>query len=347
MRRKGTTATGSLPLCVLAAALLLLPQTGIAGAEQQFFRMGDLRLEGGGVIRDCVLGYRTFGKLNGSRSNAVVFPTWFMGTSADLEALIGPAKLVDPSRYFVIAVDAFGNGVSSSPSNSTTQRGVLFPDITIGDMVRAQYRLVTEKLGIRHLHAVIGISMGGMQAFQWLAAYPGSTGKTVPITGTPRPTSYDLLLYRTVLAVLDSGQAREVWDDRALVVAAGVFAMASITPDHFIANQDRSGLSLYLEKAEKDMKKHNPVDIARQLQAMIKHDVYPTLGDSAGGDRKIATDMFTVVSARDLMVNPRPAKELVRLLGGRSLVLDSDCGHYILQCEGTTITKAVSSFLDE
>jgi homoserine O-acetyltransferase len=347
MKRKGTAITGPLPLCVLAAALLLLAQSGTAAAEQQFFRMGDFGLEGGGVIRDCVLGYRTFGKLNGSGSNAVVFPTWFMGTSADLEALIGPGKLVDPSRYFVIAVDAFGNGVSSSPSNSTTQRGVLFPDITIGDMVHAQYRLVTEKLGIKRLHAVIGISMGGMQAFQWLAAYPGSIDKAVPITGTPRPTSYDLLLYRTGLAVLDGRQAREVWDDRALAVAAGVFAMASVTPEHFIANQDRSGLSLYLEKAEKDMKEHDPVDIACQLKAMINHDVYATPGNSARGAWKITTQTFTVVSARDLMVNPQPAKELVRLLGGRSLVLDSDCGHYILQCEGARIMTAVSGFLDE
>ncbi len=347
MKRKGTAATGSLAICVLVAALLLLLQPGNTGAEQQFFRMGDFRLEGGGVIRDCLLGYRTFGKLDGSGSNAVVFPTWFMGTSADLEALIGPGKLVDPSRYFVIAVDAFGNGVSSSPSNSATQRGLLFPDITIGDMVHAQYRLVTEKLGIKHLHAVIGISMGGMQTFQWLAAYPGSIGKAVPITGTPRPTSYDLLLYRTGLAVLGNGQTGEVWDERALAVAAGVFAMASGTPEHFIARQNRSGLPLYLEKAEKDMKEHDPIDIARQLKAMIGHDVYTTLGNSAGGLRRITAETFTVVSARDLMVNPQPAKELAGLLKGRSLVLDSDCGHYILQCEGTRIMTAVSRFLDE
>ncbi len=347
MERKETGTVGLTVIFVLMAALFLLSPPGVAGAEQQFFRMGDLRLEGGSVIRDCVLGYRTFGKLNGSGSNAVVFPTWFMGTSAELEAVIGPGKLVDPSRYFVIAVDAFGNGVSSSPSNSTTQRGVLFPDLTIADMVHAQYRLVTERLGIKHLHAVIGISMGGMQTFQWLASYPGSVSKAVPITGTPRPTSYDLLLYRTGLAVLDSGQAREVWDDRALAVAAGVFAMASGTPDHFIASQDRAGLSSYLEKAEREMKEHDPMDIACQLKAMIKHDVYPALGNPAGGDRKITTETLTVVSARDLMVNPGPARELAGFLGGRSLVLNSSCGHYILQCEGTKITAVVSRFLEK
>jgi homoserine acetyltransferase len=80
---------------------------------------------------------------------------------------------------------------------------------------------------------------------------------------------------------------------------------------------------------------------------MIGHDVYTTLGNSAGGLRRITAETFTVVSARDLMVNPQPAKELAGLLKGRSLVLDSDCGHYILQCEGTRIMTAVSRFLDE
>lgn len=347
MERNGMGTAGPLVICVLMAALFLLSPPGIAGAEQQFFRMGDLRLEGGGVIRDCVLGYRTFGKLNGSGSNAVVFPTWFMGTSADLEALIGPGKLVDPSRYFVIAVDAFGNGVSSSPSNSTTQGGALFPDLTIGDMVHAQYRLVTEKLGIRHLHAVIGISMGGMQAFQWLASYPGCVSKTVPITGTPRPTSYDLLLYRTVLAVLDNDGSKRAWNGKTPTVTAGILAMASTTPDHFIAGQDRSGLSSYLEKAQRDMQEHDPMDMGCQLKAMIKHDVYATLGDPAGGAGKIAAEVFTVVSTRDLMVNPGPARELAGFLKGRSLVLDSACGHYILQCEMAKITATVSRFLEE
>ena len=145
---------------VIVVALFLLP-VGLSVAGQQFFDQGDFLLENGSVIRECVLGYRTFGKLNKKRSNAVLFPTWFAGTSQQLEIFIGPGKMIDSSRYFVIAVDSFGNGVSSSPSRSTAQQGKTFPDFSIGDMVRAQYRLVTEKLGISRLHAVVGISMGG------------------------------------------------------------------------------------------------------------------------------------------------------------------------------------------
>src|SRR6185312_10432895 len=99
---------------------------------------------------------------------------------------IGPGRLVDSSTYFVVLVDAFGNGVSSSPSNSAQQPGDAFPEFTIADIVRSQYRLATETLGLTHLHAVVGISMGGMQVFQWLVAYPGFIDRAVSIVGSPQ-----------------------------------------------------------------------------------------------------------------------------------------------------------------
>ncbi|MEN6616178.1 MAG: alpha/beta fold hydrolase, partial [Syntrophorhabdus sp.] len=160
---------GCVSMYVLAI-ILVFPLPGLRAEQQQFFNLGDFRLESGKYIRSCKLGYRTFGTLNKSKTNAVLFPTWFTGTSADLKGLIGPDKMIDSSRYFVIAVDAFGNGISSSPSNST-QEGT-FPEFSLGDMVNAQLRLIKDHFGISRLYAVIGVSMGGMQAFYWVAAYP-------------------------------------------------------------------------------------------------------------------------------------------------------------------------------
>lgn len=88
---------------------------------QRYAEFGDFTLESGEVIENCRIGYRTYGELNSDSSNAVLFPTWFGGRSGHLASLIGPDKVVDSTRFFVIAVDAFGNGVSSSPSNSGTQ----------------------------------------------------------------------------------------------------------------------------------------------------------------------------------------------------------------------------------
>src|SRR6185503_15726189 len=124
---------------------------------QQVAHLGDLRLESGAVIRDCRVGYRTAGKLDAAKANAVLVDPWFQGTSAELALQIGPGKLVDTSKYFAILIDSLGNGVSSSPSTSSLQPDDAFPRFTIRDMVESQHRLLTEVLKIGHLKAVVGI----------------------------------------------------------------------------------------------------------------------------------------------------------------------------------------------
>jgi homoserine O-acetyltransferase len=101
--------------------------------------------------------------LNSDKSNVVLFPTWLAGTTQELidMGLIGPGKIADSSKYFIVAVDAFGNGVSSSPSNSRHQHNQAFPRFSIKDMVNAQHFLLTPYLHLPLLHGVISISMGG------------------------------------------------------------------------------------------------------------------------------------------------------------------------------------------
>ncbi len=91
--------------------------------------------------------------------------------------------MADTGKYFVVTIDAIGNGVSSSPSNSKSQPRLSFPNFTIRDMVESEHRLATETFGIKHLHAVMGISMGGMQTFEWITAYPDFMDAAVPMAG--------------------------------------------------------------------------------------------------------------------------------------------------------------------
>ena len=101
------------------------PAGGRPAASVRF--PGGFALESGEVVRDCRIGYRAFGRLNADKSNAILFPTWFTGTSQQLADSIGPGKLADPARWYVLAVDALGNGVSSAPSNSRAPAAHAFP----------------------------------------------------------------------------------------------------------------------------------------------------------------------------------------------------------------------------
>ena len=109
-------------LCLACAAGHALPNGALQTAD-----LGRCELDSGKFIQPCLLSYRTYGRLNVSRTNAVFFPSWYNGRSEDLAQFFGPDKIVDTTRYFGVAIDALGDGVSSSASNSTTQHGAAFP----------------------------------------------------------------------------------------------------------------------------------------------------------------------------------------------------------------------------
>ena len=129
-------------ICAAASGPELTALHAADAPPLQVAELGDFQLASGAVIRDARIGYRTAGELNADRSNAVLFPTWFTGTSEDLFTS-DAVGAVDMSRFFLIAVDALANGTSSSPSNSARQPKGEFPRLTIGDMVRSQHLAVT------------------------------------------------------------------------------------------------------------------------------------------------------------------------------------------------------------
>jgi homoserine O-acetyltransferase len=156
-------------------------------AQVQHFALGDFDLEGGATLPKAQVAYTTYGTLNAAKDNAIVFPTWFVGTHLDVEWLIGDGQPLDTTKYFVVVAHMFGNGHSSSPSNTPPpfDRG-RFPAINVRDNVRAHHRLVTEGLGIRKVQLVIGGSMGAFQAYQWGLSYPDLVERISPMCGAAK-----------------------------------------------------------------------------------------------------------------------------------------------------------------
>src|ERR1051325_10753478 len=326
-------------ICVICG--LLLSALVAHAQEQQFANIGDLKLQSGGVIRNCRVGYRTFGTLNQDKSNVVVFPTWAGGTTEQLKGNIGPGKLVDSTSHYVIAIDALSNGVSSSPSNSRLQPRMRFPIFSLRDTIESQHELLTKVLKIDHVKAVVGISMGGMQTFQWIVSYPDFMDKAIPIVGSPRLAPYDLMLWQAQIEALMRDRDWKGGNYAANPARALDFAFGELlltTPADYNRRKTREQVFADLEKARNDAKRFDANDKIRQTQAMMSLDV-------ANNYRAVKAKVLVVVSKFDHVVTPGPAREFASLLGAKLIEIDSDCGHLATACESSQLTAAVTQFL--
>lgn len=326
-------------ICVVC--VLLLSALVAHAQEQQFANIGDLKLQNGGVIRNCRVGYRTFGTLNRDKSNVVVFPTWAGGTTEQLKGSIGPGKLIDSTTYFVVAIDALSNGVSSSPSNSRVQPRMRFPIFSLRDTVESQHDLLTKVLKIDHVKAVVGISMGGMQTFQWIVSYPNFMDKAVPIVGSPRLAPYDLMLWQAQIEALMRDRDWKGGNYAANPARALDFAFGELlltTPTDYNRRKTREEVFADLEKARNDAKRFDANDKIRQTQSMMQLDVASNYG-------AVKAKVLVVVAKFDHVVTPGPATEFARSLGAKLIELDSDCGHLATSCESRRLTEAITQFL--
>lgn len=333
---------------VLYLSLSLLAAGAASAQEQKFAELGDLKLESGEVIRACRIGYRTFGTLNADRSNAILFLTWASGTTEQLASNFGPGRLVDTSRFYVVAVDALGNGVSSSPSNSAAQPRMKFPRFNVRDMVNSQHALLKKVLGIERLRAVMGISMGGMQTFQWVVSYPDFMERAVAIVGSPRLAPYDLLLWQAQIDAImnDPGwRGGEYTENPARSAEYEFSALLLTTPEEFNRRMTREKLFAELERA-KTVKGFDANDKIRQDQAMMAHDVSAPFGGSLERAAEIVrARVLIVVAKQDHVVTPGPATEFARLLKAQLVTLEGDCGHLAPGCESQKVNPVVAEFL--
>jgi homoserine O-acetyltransferase/O-succinyltransferase len=335
---------------LFCAAVLFLNVRSLPAQEQKFANLGDFRLVSGEILHDCRIGYRTFGKLNADSSNAVLFPTWAGGTTEELQSNIGPHGLIHDADYFVIAIDAFANGVSASPSNSTAQPRMKFPRITVRDMVNSQYQVLTGTLGIKHLKAVIGVSMGGMQTFQWMVSYPTFMDKAIPIVGSPRVAPYDVMLWRINIDAIETNTAWNHGDytgSPSKLVEFEIGELMLNTPTQYNRTHNREQTLDSLSKEEVSAGK-DANDKIRQSEAIIGLNVADQFDNSMErAAAAVKARVFVVVSKEDHVVTPQPARDFAALLHAQILELDSDCGHLAPSCQNDKVAAAVAAFLAE
>jgi homoserine O-acetyltransferase len=156
-------------------------------SERHEFVISNFKTESGITLPKALVVYGIYGHLNATKDNVVLLPSHYLADFHGYEWLIGANLALDPSKLFLVATELFGNGRSSSPSNTPEPyHGPRFPVTTIRDNVEAVHRLLTDELKITHLRAIVGFSMGAEQAFQWAVSYPTFADRIVATSGTAK-----------------------------------------------------------------------------------------------------------------------------------------------------------------
>ena len=350
-------------VCLLAACGVALAHTPNQPPHQTY-RIGDLTLESGEVIKDFSISYVTHGTLNASKSNAILMVTAISGNHHRLDFLIGPGKALDTNKYFIICTDAIANGLTTSPSNSTAQPRMKFPKFLIRDMVTSQHKLLTQHLGINHVVAVIGPSMGGMQALQWGVSYPDfmdGIAALVPLAKTPTWTVAVLEATRKAI-MLDPAwkngdyeappeQGIRLWRDILNFLAA---RSPEMMRDQFDKPLD---VLPYLTAQETALiKAFDANDWIYQTWAYEKHDVGTTPGfngDTVKALRAIKAKTLIMVGTKDLLNpewEPVDAARYIRDVRVTTISPGTVTGHAsaggILPADVDFLNREVSTFFD-
>ena len=182
------------------------------------FTLNDFRLQCGLVWPRANLAYKTYGNLNSDRSNVILYPTSYGAQHMDIDWLIGPDRILDPTRYFIVIPNMFGNGLSTSPSNCEGLARLAgsnpFPHVTHVDNVNAQRKMLRDVFGIEQLALAYGWSMGAQQALHWGALFPASVKRIAAICSSAKTSPHNRVFLEGLKATLTTDAA---WEDGSFV----------------------------------------------------------------------------------------------------------------------------------
>jgi homoserine O-acetyltransferase len=199
------------------------------------FRLGDFPVQSGEIIRDARLAWKSYGTLAPERDNVALYPCSYGARHEDMEWLIRPDGILDPTRWFVVIPNMFSNGHSSSAADIPDYPAVVTP----WDNVQAQRRLLTEQFGIDRLHAVYGFSMGAQQAYHWAAAFPDAVERAIVVCGSARTAEHNKVFLSGLLRTFEAaaeyrGRGQFAEEPRATLRAIGhIYAGWALSQDFY------------------------------------------------------------------------------------------------------------------
>lgn len=319
----------------------------------QFHEVGGLTLENGQTIPDLALCYETWGTLNAGQSNAILLCHGGDGNRMVLGPFVGPGRAFDTDHYFIIASDAIGAGLSTSPKS--TGLHMRFPRYNIRDMVRAQYDLITRGLDLRHLLTVAGPSMGSYQTLEWGINYPSFMAGLIPMVPTAKCGQQNSIRHAAERYAIMADQAWHGGDYteppiNGLTTAAMSnygwayseewFHRRFATPEEI-----EDSFSPWIER----QLAHDANNLIYQHWACDDHDVSkPSGNDMAQALGAIQARTLIISCTTDMHSPVREARMMHDLITrSEHLEFNSEWGHAILTAEYHAVSERIRRFLAE
>ncbi len=326
----------------LILSLFILTRSLFPFSSQQFYNLGNFKLQSGKVIENCFIGFRTIGKLNETKSNIIVYPTWFGGTSENIQNLIVKRNFIDTTNYFIVIIDALGNGISSSPSNSQTQKNEKFPQFTLVDMVNTEYEFITNHLKVKKVHAIIGGSMGSMQALMFSVLYPDFADRIVGYVFSPKLSSYDLMTMNFSKELIEICTNYNVPEDEIMRFIDILTAIQAKSPKGFYKDKDENDFEKYFSRFnEKKVRTFTKYNYLYQLKAMLQLDIFKNM-DTVKFNK---IPKLLIYSTSDHILSPKFAEKMSNFENTNLVELDDDCGHMAVDCNFELVRKLINDFL--
>lgn len=248
------------------------------------FTIDSFPLQCGVVLPQAHLVYQTYGQLAPDRRNVILYPTSYGAQHSDIDWLIRSDGILDPSRWFIIVPNMFGNGLSSSPSNcedcGLAESGFWF---THWDNVRAQEQLLRQVFGIEQIALIYGWSMGAQQAYHWAALYPDRVHRIAALCGTARTTDHNRIFLESLRAALTAdptwtGQRFDGVPDRGFRAFARIYASWAASQAFYreglYYSLGYSSLEDYLLRGwELNYRKRDPANLIAMIDTWLRCDL--------------------------------------------------------------------------